>query len=266
MSRLRREIAALKQKVSELEDREPIPFVGTEEELILAEVVTQTGLDVRRQPEGHDQWEEVAKRVELEHRESEKRVEGAEEGQGQQEGEAVKTKEATDLFAGLLQGVVGKQPEGNIFPRQPESEKVEKAEEEEGEEPKAQVSEEELWLLREENERLRKENRELKMRAEGEVEEAYPEEELNIRVTVTRDEDSEGEELKRENEELRERLEELKSGEELPFLDFVEEKRQSEKELEVRRRESAKSLDEQIEEGIEKRHSGKEGAEDRHQE
>ena len=43
------------------------------------------------------------------------------------------------------------------------------------------------------------------MRAEGEVEEAYPEEELNIRVTVTRDEDSEGEELKRENEELRER-------------------------------------------------------------
>ena len=103
VSRLRREIAAPKQKVSELEDREPIPFIGTEEELILTEVVTQTGLDVRRQPEGHDQWEEVAKRVELEHRESEKREEGAEEGQGQQEGEAVKTKEATDLFADLLQ-------------------------------------------------------------------------------------------------------------------------------------------------------------------
>lgn len=111
MSRLRREIAALKQKVSEFEDREPIPFIGTEEELILAEVVTQTGLDVRRQPEGDDHWEEVAKRVELEHRESEKRVEGegdAEEGQRQQEGEAVQAKEATDLFAGLLQGVVGK--------------------------------------------------------------------------------------------------------------------------------------------------------------
>ena len=101
MSRLRREIAALKQKVSEFEDREPIPFIGTEEELILTEVVTQTGLDIRRKPEA-DHWEEVAKRVELEHRESEKRVEGEEEK------EAVQAKEATDLFAGLLQGVVGK--------------------------------------------------------------------------------------------------------------------------------------------------------------
>ena len=85
--------------------------------------------------------------------------------------------------------------------------------------------------LRRDNEELRKENRELKMKAEDQVEEEYPGEELNIRVTVTHDEDSREEELKRENEELREQIRELEQGEEIPFLDFVEEKKLSEKKL-----------------------------------
>ena len=70
------------------------------------------------------------------------------------------------------------------------------------------------------------------MKAQDEVKEEYPEEQLNIRVTVTHDEDSNSaEELKKENEELREQLREMENGEVIPFLDYVEEKRQSEKEV-----------------------------------
>jgi len=63
--------------------------------------VTQTGLDIKGKDRDH--WEEIAERVEQEHRDNEERRDESEgENKNEKQKETVQEKEATSLFAGLI--------------------------------------------------------------------------------------------------------------------------------------------------------------------
>ena len=68
---LKREIASLKKKVTDYEDREVIPFDGIEEEKAMKEVVIQTAVEASQPGTEKNYWEQMAEKVAKEHEENE---------------------------------------------------------------------------------------------------------------------------------------------------------------------------------------------------
>ena len=67
VARLRNEVVQLRNKITEYEDREAIPFEEVEEERQLREVVVQTQAEPAKDGESEDYWQQIAAKVQREH-------------------------------------------------------------------------------------------------------------------------------------------------------------------------------------------------------